>query len=417
MKSGLWIDPGQQSRSAKPGGALKIRFRATNGVRWPEILAPEKGRPPPGGGGGGRRVSAPGGRADTPRHKPSNAHYTHGTAKTRKRHCCRLPTVIPASASERMCRELPFYVAARLTRRSCLLCWRCDRFRWGCRGIDRTAIRATHPTASTHRSLLRPRQDRHRQVQHACFQQTVLQSGFAESADGPQVDICPVSVPDVRRRPRPDGPHAQLHHQHVHRLGRRTSQIDRRRNLARHRRPAGVRRSRRADRRPQAVRPRRRGGVGFGRGDRRADRQGARRHPRHGHPDGGRGGGYTGEIAFYCYGEGKVEAIRALAAREGYALDHRYAHSDSVTDIPMLENVGHPTAVNPDRGLRKEAASRGWPVLTFTTAGVVAGPRFRRRQELRSRPPRPSESAPWQPAHRRIRCCAASLRRPSARSS
>jgi HAD superfamily hydrolase (TIGR01490 family) len=77
-------------------------------------------------------------------------------------------------------------------------------------------------------------------------------------------------------------------------------------------------------------------------------------------------GKYTGEIAFYCYGEGKVEAIRALAARENYALEHCYAYSDSVTDLPMLEAVGHPTVVNPDRALRKEAASRGWPVLTFS---------------------------------------------------
>jgi HAD superfamily hydrolase (TIGR01490 family) len=77
-------------------------------------------------------------------------------------------------------------------------------------------------------------------------------------------------------------------------------------------------------------------------------------------------GRYTGEIAFYCYGEGKVEAIRQLAAREGYALEYCYAYSDSVTDLPMLEAVGHPTVVNPDRTLRKEAAARGWPVLTFS---------------------------------------------------
>jgi HAD superfamily hydrolase (TIGR01490 family) len=77
-------------------------------------------------------------------------------------------------------------------------------------------------------------------------------------------------------------------------------------------------------------------------------------------------GKYTGEIAFYCYGEGKVEAIRALAAREGYALEHCYAYSDSVTDLPMLEAVGHPTVVNPDRTLRKEATARGWPVQTFS---------------------------------------------------
>jgi HAD superfamily hydrolase (TIGR01490 family) len=93
-------------------------------------------------------------------------------------------------------------------------------------------------------------------------------------------------------------------------------------------------------------------------------------------------GRYTGEIAFYCYGEGKVEAIRALAAREGYVLDHCYAYSDSITDVPMLESVGHPTAVNPDRALRKEAASRGWPVLTFT-----------RPVSLRDRIPAPSGAA------------------------
>jgi len=77
-------------------------------------------------------------------------------------------------------------------------------------------------------------------------------------------------------------------------------------------------------------------------------------------------GKYTGEVAFYCYGEGKVEAIKELAAREGYALEHCYAYSDSITDLPMLEAVGHPTVVNPDRALRKESVSRGWPVVTFS---------------------------------------------------
>ncbi len=77
-------------------------------------------------------------------------------------------------------------------------------------------------------------------------------------------------------------------------------------------------------------------------------------------------GKYTGEVAFYCFGEGKAEAVRELAAREGYALEHCYAYSDSITDLPMLRAVGHPAAVNPDRALRKEAAARGWPVLTFS---------------------------------------------------
>jgi HAD superfamily hydrolase (TIGR01490 family) len=77
-------------------------------------------------------------------------------------------------------------------------------------------------------------------------------------------------------------------------------------------------------------------------------------------------GKYTGDVEFYCYGEGKVEAIRELAAREGYPLEHCYAYSDSITDLPMLDAVGHPSVVNPDRALRKEAAERGWPVLSFS---------------------------------------------------
>jgi HAD superfamily hydrolase (TIGR01490 family) len=93
-------------------------------------------------------------------------------------------------------------------------------------------------------------------------------------------------------------------------------------------------------------------------------------------------GKYTGEVAYYCFGEGKAEAIRELAAREGYALEHCYAYSDSVTDLPMLEAVGHPTVVNPDRGLRKEAVARGWPVQAFS-----------RPVPLRDRLPTPSGAA------------------------
>jgi HAD superfamily hydrolase (TIGR01490 family) len=93
-------------------------------------------------------------------------------------------------------------------------------------------------------------------------------------------------------------------------------------------------------------------------------------------------GKYTGEVAFYCYGEGKVQAIRELAAREGYPLEHCYAYSDSITDLPMLEAVGHPSVVNPDRGLRREASERGWPVLSFS-----------RPVSLRDRIPAPSGAA------------------------
>lgn len=76
-------------------------------------------------------------------------------------------------------------------------------------------------------------------------------------------------------------------------------------------------------------------------------------------------GRYTGQIDFYAYGENKALAITELARSAGYNLDGSYAYSDSITDAPMLEVVGHGFAVNPDRTLRRLAAERGWGVLTF----------------------------------------------------
>ena len=76
-------------------------------------------------------------------------------------------------------------------------------------------------------------------------------------------------------------------------------------------------------------------------------------------------GRYTGEISFYAYGENKAVALRELADEHGYDLSACYAYSDSVTDLPMLEAVGHPHAVNPDKGLRRVAVERGWPVDDF----------------------------------------------------
>ncbi len=79
-------------------------------------------------------------------------------------------------------------------------------------------------------------------------------------------------------------------------------------------------------------------------------------------------GKYTGEISRYAYGPEKAVAVKALADDRHYDLDASYAYSDSATDIPMLETVGHAYAVNPDRALRKVAAERDWPVLTFSNA-------------------------------------------------
>jgi HAD superfamily hydrolase (TIGR01490 family) len=76
-------------------------------------------------------------------------------------------------------------------------------------------------------------------------------------------------------------------------------------------------------------------------------------------------GRYTGEVEFYAAGPNKAIAVRKLAERRGYELDSSYAYSDSVTDLPLLEAVGYPTVVNPDRALRRAALERHWPVLAF----------------------------------------------------
>ncbi len=79
-------------------------------------------------------------------------------------------------------------------------------------------------------------------------------------------------------------------------------------------------------------------------------------------------GKYTGEISRYAYGPEKAIAVLELAAQRGYDLAGSYAYSDSVTDVPMLEAVGHAYAVNADRALRKIAGERDWPLLTFSNA-------------------------------------------------
>ncbi len=76
-------------------------------------------------------------------------------------------------------------------------------------------------------------------------------------------------------------------------------------------------------------------------------------------------GRYTGEISFYAYAENKAAEVRRLAAEKGYDLSRCWAYSDSITDVSMLEAVGHPHAVNPDKDLRRVARERGWPILVF----------------------------------------------------
>ena len=93
-------------------------------------------------------------------------------------------------------------------------------------------------------------------------------------------------------------------------------------------------------------------------------------------------GRYSGDVEFYSYGPFKAEAMDAEAERLGIDLDRSYAYSDSATDIPMLEAVGHPVAVNPDRALARYAAELGWTTTQFV-----------RQVELKRRRPVPTTAA------------------------
>jgi HAD superfamily hydrolase (TIGR01490 family) len=89
-----------------------------------------------------------------------------------------------------------------------------------------------------------------------------------------------------------------------------------------------------------------------------------------------RDGRYTGHAVRALHAGAKAECLREVAAREGLDLAACTAYSDSHTDLPFLETVGHPVAVNPDRELRRIAADRGWPILEFSDR---AYPHARRR--------------------------------------
>lgn len=65
----------------------------------------------------------------------------------------------------------------------------------------------------------------------------------------------------------------------------------------------------------------------------------------------------------FCYREGKAEIMATMAAEHGWNLAECYAYSDSISDLPMLEAVGHPVAINPERELLELAQERGWDVI------------------------------------------------------
>ena len=81
-------------------------------------------------------------------------------------------------------------------------------------------------------------------------------------------------------------------------------------------------------------------------------------------------GSFTGRFdGPFVYGPGKVEAMEAFAGEHGISLEQSYAYSDSLSDLPMLEAVGHPVVVNPDPALATVAKREGWQLMRFERLG------------------------------------------------
>jgi HAD superfamily hydrolase (TIGR01490 family) len=81
-----------------------------------------------------------------------------------------------------------------------------------------------------------------------------------------------------------------------------------------------------------------------------------------------RRGAFTGELAEPpLSGDGRASLAARLAAEQSIDLSDCYAYGDSISDLPLLEIVGHPAAVNPDFRLAREARRRGWPMLEWST--------------------------------------------------
>lgn len=77
-------------------------------------------------------------------------------------------------------------------------------------------------------------------------------------------------------------------------------------------------------------------------------------------------GRYTGRSTDVpCFREGKVTRLRRWLEENDLNLEGSYFYSDSMNDLPLLEEVDHPVAVDPDPNLRAEAEKRGWPVISL----------------------------------------------------
>jgi HAD superfamily hydrolase (TIGR01490 family) len=86
---------------------------------------------------------------------------------------------------------------------------------------------------------------------------------------------------------------------------------------------------------------------------------------------------WTGQLAGnHMSGETKARTLRAIAAQRNFALSHSFAYGNQMADLPMLEAVGHPVAVNPSPRLANRARKRGWSICRWDhSQAVVPSPR------------------------------------------
>ncbi len=94
---------------------------------------------------------------------------------------------------------------------------------------------------------------------------------------------------------------------------------------------------------------------------------------------------FTGRVIEpICFEEGKIYWLQQFIEEHGIDLAKSYFYTDSITDLPLLNLVGHPVVTNPDPLLYRTAVKRRWPVRFFEHPGASAG----------SPTPRPSAGAP-----------------------
>lgn len=78
-------------------------------------------------------------------------------------------------------------------------------------------------------------------------------------------------------------------------------------------------------------------------------------------------GKFTGRVIEpICFEEGKIYWLQQFIEEQGIDLALSYFYTDSITDMPLLNLVGHPVITNPDPFLYRTAVHRRWPVRFFT---------------------------------------------------